>query len=198
MVAKVALESPQSRLQMQGSDPSCSGRGSESRSPHSHGFKGQGLTPAVPVLSRAHNGSVLRALASLGLSAAAITFPQGTAVIRTADQTVRVRVEIASTQVQLEQGLSGRRTLAANAGMAFLWKSDVRGQFWMKNTTVPLSIAFWGKSGRILRILDMAPCRRDPCRVYDPHVAFRGALEVNRGAFARWGVRRGALVRIRR
>ena len=35
-------------------------------------------------------------------------------------------------------------------------------------------------------------------RVYDPHVAFRGALEVNRGAFGRWGVRRGALVTIRR
>jgi uncharacterized membrane protein (UPF0127 family) len=141
---------------------------------------------------------VLRTLASLGLSAAAITFPHGTAVIRAADQTVRVRVEIASTPAQLEQGLSGRRTLAPNSGMAFLWKNDIRGQFWMKNTSVPLSIAFWGKSGRILRILDMAPCRRDPCKIYDPHVAFRGALEVNRGAFAHWGVRRGAVVTIRR
>ena len=125
---------------------------------------------------------MLRTLASLGVSAAVITFPHGTAVIRTADQTVRVRVEIASTPAQLQQGLSGRRTLAANAGMAFLWKSDVRGKFWMKNTSVPLSIAFWGKSGRILRILDMAPCRRDPCKVYDPKVAFRGALEVNEAA----------------
>jgi uncharacterized membrane protein (UPF0127 family) len=183
---------------MQGSDPGSSGRDSESRSPYSHGFKGRGLTPAVRVLSRAHNGSVLRTLASLGLSAAAITFPHGTAVIRTADQIVRVRIEIASTPAQLEQGLSGRRTLAPNSGMAFVWKSDVRGQFWMKNTSVPLSIAFWGKGGRILQILDMAPCRRDPCKVYDPHIAFRGALEVNRGAFARWGVRHGALVTIRR
>lgn len=141
---------------------------------------------------------MLRALASLGLSAAAISFPHGTAVIRTADQTVRLRVEIASTPAQLEQGLSGRRTLAPNSGMVFLWKGDVRGQFWMKDTTVPLSIAFWGKSGRILRILDMAPCRRDPCKVYDPKVAFRGALEVNRGTFARWGVRPGAVVTIRR
>ena len=132
------------------------------------------------------------------LLSAAVTFPHGTAVIRTADQTVRVRVEIASTPDQLHQGLSGRHSLGANAGMAFLWKGDVRGQFWMKNTSVPLSIAFWGKGGRILRILDMAPCRRDPCKVYDPKVAFRGALEVNRGAFARWGVRRGALVVIRR
>jgi uncharacterized membrane protein (UPF0127 family) len=82
--------------------------------------------------------------------------------------------------------------------MAFLFGSDVREQFWMKGTTIPLSIAFWGKSGKILRILDMAPCLADPCRVYDPDVAFRGALEVNRGAFKRWGVRPGAVVTIRR
>jgi uncharacterized protein len=144
-----------------------------------------------------HNVGVLRIVAAVGASLA-VTFPQGTAVIRTADRTVRVHAEIAETTAQLQRGLSGRRSLAPNSGMAFLWKSDVRGQFWMKNTSVPLSIAFWGKSGRILRILDMAPCRRDPCRVYDPKVAFRGALEVNRGAFARWGVHRGALVTIRR
>jgi uncharacterized membrane protein (UPF0127 family) len=140
---------------------------------------------------------VLRVLATLAVSAA-VTFPHGTAVIRTPARTVQVRVEIAETTVQREQGLSGRRTLAANSGMAFLWKSNVRAQFWMKNTSVPLSIAFWDKHGRILRILDMAPCRRDPCKIYDPHVAFRGALEVNRGAFARWGVRPGSSIQIRR
>ena len=128
----------------------------------------------------------------------AVTFPHGTAVIRTPEQSVTVKVELARTPDQLHTGLGGRKTLAPYAGMAFLFGSDIRGQFWMKNTSVPLSIAFWGKTGRILRILDMAPCRRDPCRVYDPDVAIRGALEVNRGAFARWGVRRGALVTIRR
>jgi uncharacterized membrane protein (UPF0127 family) len=81
--------------------------------------------------------------------------------------------------------------------MAFLWQSDVRVRFWMKDTSVPLSIAFWGKSSRILRILDMAPCRGDPCKLYDPRVPFRGALEVNRGAFRRWHVIPGALVTIR-
>jgi uncharacterized protein len=140
---------------------------------------------------------VLQILPALAL-AAAVTFPHGTAVIRTADRTLQVQVEIAETTAQKERGLSGRRTLAPNSGMAFLWTSDVRGRFWMKNTSVPLSIAFWGKRGRILRILDMAPCLRDPCKVYDPKVAFRGALEVNRGAFARWGVRPGAFVTIRR
>jgi uncharacterized protein len=141
--------------------------------------------------------SVLRILAFIALSAA-VTFSHGTAVIRTADRTVRVSVEIAETPAQLEQGLSGRRTLARNSGMAFLWKNDVRERFWMKDTSIPLSIAFWGKNRRILRILDMAPCRSDPCKIYDPKVAFRGALEVNRGAFTRWGVRRGELVTIRR
>jgi uncharacterized membrane protein (UPF0127 family) len=162
---------------------------------------GRGLRCAGEVHSNevrlAHNGSLLRILATFVLSAV-VTFPHGTAVIRTPARTVQVRIEIAETAKQKERGLSGRRTLASNAGMAFLWRSDVRERFWMKDTSVPLSIAFWDKRGRILRILDMAPCRRDPCKVYDPHVAFRGALEVNRGAFARWGVRRGALVTLRR
>ena len=128
----------------------------------------------------------------------ALTFPQGTAVIRTPERSVTVKVELARTPDQLHTGLSGRKTLAAKAGMAFLFGHDVREQFWMKDTSIPLSIAFWGKRGRILRILDMAPCLHDPCRVYDPKVEFRGALEVNRGAFKRWGVRPGAVVTIRR
>jgi uncharacterized membrane protein (UPF0127 family) len=91
----------------------------------------------------------------------------------------------------------GRKTLARNAGMVFLFGSPTRGRFWMKDTLIPLSVAFWNKQGRILRILDMTPCRADPCTVYDPGVAFTGALEVNRGAFKRWGVRPGARISIR-
>jgi len=149
----------------------------------------------------AHNVAMLRLAAMLTLTAAltgSVTFPHGRALIRTPRQTITVRIEIAETTAQLEQGLMGRRSLAPRNGMAFLFATDTRGRFWMKDTTIPLSIAFWGKSGRILRILDMAPCRADPCKVYDPQVAFRGALEVNRGAFAHWGVQRGAVVMIRR
>jgi uncharacterized membrane protein (UPF0127 family) len=145
--------------------------------------------------------SVLRLAAMLSLTAAltgSITFPRGHALIRTPQKTVTVRIEIAESTAQLQRGLMGRRSLAPRSGMAFLFATDTRGRFWMKDTLIPLSIAFWGKNGRILRILDMAPCRADPCKVYDPHVAFRGALEVNRGAFTRWGVHRGAVVTIRR
>jgi uncharacterized protein len=131
------------------------------------------------------------------LAAVLVAFPHGTAVIRTPAHTVNVRVEIARTEVQREQGLMGRKTLARNAGMVFLFPSAMRTRFWMKDTLIPLSIAFWNKQGRILRILDMAPCLAEPCKVYDPGVAFTGALEVNRGAFRRWRVRPGARISIR-
>jgi uncharacterized membrane protein (UPF0127 family) len=144
---------------------------------------------------------MLRLAATLSVTAAlagSVTFPHGHALIRTPQRTVSVKIEIAETTAQLQRGLMGRRSLAPRSGMAFLFASDTRGKFWMKDTLIPLSIAFWDKDGRILRILDMAPCRADPCKVYDPHVAFRGALEVNRGAFRRWDVHRGAMVRIQR
>jgi len=132
-------------------------------------------------------------------AATAMALPHGTAVIRTpGSPTVANRVEIAQQQAELQRGLSGRAELAPNAGMAFLFPGEVRTQFWMKDTSIPLSIAFWNRRGRILRILDMAPCLRDPCRVYDPGVRFHGALEVNRGAFVRWRTHPGSTIRIRR
>ena len=84
-----------------------------------------------------------------------------------------------------------REALPADSGMVFVYPSDHTGGYWMKNTLIPLSIAFYDASGRIVRILDMKPCRADPCRVYDPGVAYRGALEVNQGAFRRWSVEEG-------
>jgi uncharacterized membrane protein (UPF0127 family) len=100
-------------------------------------------------------------------------------------------VEIADSDEERRVGLMNRESLSEDAGMIFLFPRDTRGGFWMKDTLVPLSIAFVDRGGEILRILDMEPCRADPCRVYDPGVAFRSALEVNRGAFERWGVEEG-------
>jgi hypothetical protein len=47
-----------------------------------------------------------------------------------------------------------------------------------------------------LRILDMEPCRQDPCPLYDPRATYRGALEVDKGAFQRWGVKVGDTLRV--
>jgi uncharacterized protein len=112
-------------------------------------------------------------------------------VISTSTGDVPVQVEVADDEDERARGLMGRTDLDEGAGMVFLFPEDTRGAFWMKDTLIPLSIAFYDADGRILRILDMEPCREDPCPVYDPGVAYRGALEVNRGAFERWGVREG-------
>jgi uncharacterized protein len=112
-------------------------------------------------------------------------------VISTSTGDVPVQVEVADDEDERARGLMGRTDLDEGAGMVFLFPEATRGAFWMKDTLIPLSIAFYDADGRILRILDMEPCREDPCPVYDPGVAYRGALEVNRGAFERWGVREG-------
>ena len=138
-------------------------------------------------------------LAALGCTAsAAERFPRGTALIDTGTQTVSLQVEIAETPDHRSLGLMNRRSLPRNAGMVFVFERPENGSFWMKNTLIPLSIAFYNGKGKILRILDMEPCREDPCPLYSPNVTYKGALEVNRGAFRRLGVARGDVIRIRR
>jgi uncharacterized membrane protein (UPF0127 family) len=120
------------------------------------------------------------------------------AIIDTGSGDVVVHLEIADTSAERERGLMGRSELPSDSGMAFLFPQDTRAGFWMKDTLIPLSIAFYDRTGRIVRILDMTPCKEDPCPVYTPGVAYRGALEASKGAFARWGVREGDVLRVER
>jgi uncharacterized membrane protein (UPF0127 family) len=117
-------------------------------------------------------------------------------VIQTGDGQVVVRAEVADTSAKRARGLMGRTELADDAGMVFVFPQDSTSPFWMKDTFIPLSIAFYDDSGRIVRILDMEPCRHDPCPVYDPRTTYRGALEVNLGAYRRWGVAVGDTLRV--
>ena len=82
--------------------------------------------------------------------------------------------------------------------MAFLFDRPTSSSFWMKDTLIPLSIAFWDRSRRIVAILDMAPCRRSPCPLYSPGTSYIGAVEVNRGFFRQHGVRVGDRVELER
>jgi uncharacterized membrane protein (UPF0127 family) len=80
--------------------------------------------------------------------------------------------------------------------MAFLWDEPVETSFWMKDTLIPLSIAFWDQRRRIVAIRDMEPCRNEPCPRYGPDEPFLGALEVNQGFFDRHGVEIGDRIEI--
>jgi uncharacterized protein len=142
--------------------------------------------------------TLVLAVAVGGDALAAEPFARGKALISTGTRTVVLDVEIATTPDQQSLGLMHRRRLAPNAGMVFAYDRPANGGFWMKNTLIPLSIAFYDGRGRILRILTMDPCRADPCRVYTPGVLYRGALEVNRGTFGRLGIGRGDVIRVRR
>jgi uncharacterized protein len=116
--------------------------------------------------------------------------------ITTADGTIDVTVEVADTEGERERGLMGRTSLGDDRGMAFLWDEPVESSFWMKDTLIPLSVAFWNERGRIIRLDDMQPCRQDPCPTYGPDEPFVGALEVNLGFFEEHGVSVGDRVEI--
>ncbi len=102
-----------------------------------------------------------------------------------------IRVEHAATPETLREGLMHRTALAADNGMLFeLGEPDIHC-FWMKNTLIPLSIAFIDRDGRIVDIQDMRPQSLDP---HCPTEPVTRALEMNLGWFARAGVRTGAHV----
>ena len=124
------------------------------------------------------------------------TFDSASAIVRGDEGSVLIRVEVAQSAEQRSKGLMFRDSLPADAGMVFLFFEPTQGGFWMKNTRIPLSIAFFGEGGEILDILDMKPCRADPCPTYTPDATYFGALEVNQGAFEEWGISEGNVVRM--
>ncbi|MGH8504161.1 MAG: DUF192 domain-containing protein [Gammaproteobacteria bacterium] len=116
--------------------------------------------------------------------------------IRTRDKTIPLAVEIAATADQRATGLMGRARLAPNAGMLFLYPGSQPPEsgFWMYRTRIPLDIAFLETNGRIVAIDTMAPCASanpSRCPPYLAGVEYSGALEVNKGFYARHDVEVG-------
>lgn len=109
-------------------------------------------------------------------------------LIGASGQRVSLRVEIADTVEKRSQGLMNRQKLDENAGMLFIFDEDGTGPFWMKDTPLPLSIAFIDKDRRIVSTQDMRPF--DTNLTY-PGATYRYALEVNQGFFQRKGLKVG-------
>lgn len=102
-------------------------------------------------------------------------------------------VEIARTEKEKARGLMFREKLAENEGMLFIYEREEILSFWMKNTFLPLSIAFLDREGRIIDIQDMEPFSEKTH--YSPKPA-QYALEVNKGWFRKNGIRVGDFVKI--
>lgn len=139
-----------------------------------------------------------RSATNVSPSASPSVFETGRMLLDTRAGSRYIDVEIADDDVERATGLMGRTELPDDFGMVFVYFEDTRSPFYMKNTLVPLSIAFFDVNGRVVEILDMEPCRRDPCPLYHPASAYRGALEVEQGSFEEWGVAEGDLVRLTR
>lgn len=102
-----------------------------------------------------------------------------------------VDVEIAANPADRAQGLMHRDALAADDGMLFIYPDEAPRQFWMKDTRIPLSIAYADAKGRIVHIADMAPFDTTPVPSLYPATY---ALEMNKGWFAANGVEVGELI----
>lgn len=102
-----------------------------------------------------------------------------------------IHAEVAANTRSRNQGLMHRQSLPADTGMLFVFDRTGRPCFWMKNTPLPLSIAFIDESGAIVNIADMTP---NSLESHCPEAPIRYALEMEQGWFADNGIQSGAQV----
>lgn len=100
----------------------------------------------------------------------------------TPHETLEVPVEVVSTPSEIAKGLMNRAYLGDNSGFLFEFGKETKQSFWMKDTEIPLSIAFFDNNGTIISIQDMQPFSTEPVNSPAPYV---GALEVKQGFFER-------------
>ncbi|AHV91084.1 hypothetical protein D554_2657 [Bordetella holmesii 30539] len=102
-----------------------------------------------------------------------------------------IQAEVADTDAKRRVGLMNRQELPGNSAMLFVFEEPDLQCFWMRNTPLPLSIAFIADDGTISNIEDMAPQTDDPHCSRKP---VRYALEMSQGWFAQRGVKAGAKI----
>ncbi len=96
-----------------------------------------------------------------------------------------IRLELAVTDQEREMGLMFRDALPEDTGMLFIFDTEARWPFWMKNTFIPLDLVWLDGAGVITDLrTNVQPCRRDPCPSYAPRAPARAVLELNAGIAA--------------
>jgi uncharacterized membrane protein (UPF0127 family) len=114
-------------------------------------------------------------------------------IARADSSPVEITVEIARTEEERAQGLMHRKKLPDGEGMIFIYDRDQQMSFWMKNTVIPLSIAFIASDGRIIEIKDMRPLDLNSVK---SSRSVRYALEAPQGWFGRAGIKPGDVANI--
>lgn len=120
------------------------------------------------------------------------TTPFGLRVAELQIANAAVTAEIADTPQASENGLMFRDALPEDRGMLFIFEQPKKASFWMRNTKIPLSIAYIDSAGRILEIKSMNPMDETVVPSSSDEVAY--ALEVNQGWFGRHGISSGAKI----
>jgi uncharacterized membrane protein (UPF0127 family) len=114
-------------------------------------------------------------------------------IVNQAGNDVPIDVELAVTAEEQRKGLMFRKKLNDGYGMLFVYQRDQILSFWMKNTVIPLSIAFISHDGRIMEIHDMQP---QSLTAIKSSRSVRYALEAPRGWFERAGISAGCAVKL--
>lgn len=103
---------------------------------------------------------------------------------------VDVRLQVAVQEGELELGLMNRESLAANDGMLFVFPSPQGMNFWMRNTSIPLDIAYFGPDGRLAEVYAAQPY--DETIISSVSLRLQYVVEMNQGWFAAHNLRPGA------
>ena len=133
----------------------------------------------------------LTALAPLAAAQGSAGTPQTLPAITLQAGMHNIRAAVAKTPEQRQTGLMFRREMAQHEGMLFVFEQASPQCFWMKNTLLPLSIAFLADDGTVVNIADMQP------QVLDSHCSskpVRYVLEMNQGWFAKRGIKAGSKI----
>jgi uncharacterized membrane protein (UPF0127 family) len=134
----------------------------------------------------------LIALAAITLSASSIAFAQSKSQpVKLSAGIYVIQAEVAATEAERQQGLMMRTRLGNNEGMVFDFGAPAGVCMWMKNTLIPLSVAFIDTEGKIVNIEDMQP------ETTDSHCAkkvVRYALEMNQGWFKQKNIKAGSKI----
>ena len=126
-----------------------------------------------------------------------VGFDRSLAVVTEADGTTcELCVWLATTRPERSRGLMEVTDLGAAHAMAFVYPEAHTGSFWMKNTVLPLSIAFFAPDGAFLDSFDMEPCVTDDCVTYPTPADFLVAVEVPQGDLPEFGMTAGSTLEL--